>query len=94
MPRKPPYAGRKVDTTAKALTAHAKTLGLGVVPLGGAIDAVVWYRHVVRLVDWKTPGEGLTESQGRLLVAGCPINFVATTEQLELLAADMRSGDR
>jgi hypothetical protein len=85
-----PYAGRKVDATAKTLTAHAKALGLGVVNVGGVVDAVLWYRHVTRVIDWKSEGEGLTESQGKLLVAGCPIHFVATAAQLELVAADMK----
>lgn len=88
---KPTYAGKRVDATAKALTAHAKALGLGVVTLGGVVDAVLYLHTVVRIVDWKTPGEAaLTEGQGKLIAQGCPVHFIGTPEALELLAAEMR----
>lgn len=88
---RPGYANRRVDSTAKALMAYARSLGLGVEPLGGAIDCVAWYGPVVRLIDWKTEGKAaLTESQGKLLARGCPISFISTTEQIDLLAHDMK----
>lgn len=89
--RRPAYAKKRVDATAKELTAYARSLGLGVEPLGGAIDAVAWYGPVTRLIDFKTPGKAaLTASQGKLLARGCPISFVSTTDQLDLLAHDMK----
>jgi hypothetical protein len=86
-----PYAGRKVDASAKALEAHAKALGVGVIPLGGAIDCALYLGQVVVLCDWKTKGAAaLTDSQGRLIANGAPLHFVSTPAQLELLIADMR----
>ena len=60
-------------------------------PLGCTVDCALFYGHVVRLCDWKTPGAAaLTEGQGRLIAAGAPIHFVSTVPQLELLVADMK----
>jgi hypothetical protein len=88
---KPASARHRTDTTAKLLTAEAKRLGLGVLPLGGVVDVALYLGPRVVLVDFKTPGSGaLTEGQGRAIAAGCPIHFVSTVEQLTLLAADMR----
>lgn len=87
---RPPYASRRVDATAKALTAEAKRLGVDVEPLGGAIDAVLFLGRVVRLVEWKSRGGDLQPSQAKLLARGCPITFVSTPEQLAALVAEMR----
>lgn len=84
------YAGRKVDATAKALTAACKQLGVECAPLGGAIDAVIWWGPVVRLIDWKTPGKSITDSQGKLVARGLPIAFISTVEQLQAVVAEMR----
>lgn len=95
MSRKPASARHRVDGTAKTLQAAAKALGVGVVPLGGTVDCALFYGHVVRLVDWKTPGSaGLTDGQGRLIAAGAPIHFVSTVPQLELLVAGMKGETR
>lgn len=88
---KPSHYRHRADTTSKALTAYARSLGLGVEMLGGSVDCVIWYGGIVRLVDWKTPNKAaLTEGQGKLLARGCPISFVSTTEQIDLLAHDMK----
>jgi hypothetical protein len=87
---RPPYAARRVDATAKALTAEAKRLGCGVAPLGGAVDAVLWLGPITRLVDFKSPGGTLTASQTKLVQSGAPIVFVATVAQLEAVVAQMR----
>lgn len=71
--------------------AYARSLGLGVEPLGGAIDVVIWYGSAVRLADFKTPGKAaLTDSQGKLIARGCPIAFLSTPAQIDLLAAEMK----
>ncbi len=87
---RPSYAKRRVDTTAKELTAYARSLGLGVEPLGGTIDAAVWYGPVTRLVDWKSPDGDLQPSQTKLIARGAPIVFISTTEQVDMLAAAMK----
>lgn len=85
------YANRRIDLSAKALEVEAKRLGVDCAPLGGAVDAIWWLGHVLRAVDYKTPGKAaLTESQGRLLARGCPIHFVSTPDQVAALVADMK----
>lgn len=88
---RPANSRHRTDGTAKALAAHAKALGVGYEPLGGAVDGLLFLGHVLRLVDWKTPGKAaLTPSQGRLLARGCAIAFVSTPQQLEALVHDMK----
>ena len=87
---KPAWSRHRPDGTAKALTADCKRLGLECASLGGAIDAVVWYGPVVRLIDWKAAGGELTDSQSKLVARGLPIRFVSTVPQLEALAAEMK----
>lgn len=84
------YAAR-VDTTQRDLTLYMRdTLGLGVELLGGTIDAVVWLGSCVRLVDFKSLGGELQPSQSKLVARGCPVLFVSTTRQADILAAEMR----
>ncbi len=87
---RPPYAARKVDTTAKALAAEAKRLGIDMAPMGGAVDFIAWLGPVVRIIDAKSPGGALTDSQAKLVARGCPIHFITTVEQLQALVAGMR----
>ena len=87
---KPSWARHRPDTTAKALEAEAKRLGVECAPLGGAVDAILWLGPVTRLVDWKTPGKSITDSQGKLVARGLPIAFVSTVEQLQAVVAEMR----
>lgn len=87
---KPSYARHRTDTTAKALTAEAKRLGVDVEPLGGTLDAVLFLGRVTRLVDFKTPGGELQPSQAKLVARGCPVHFVSTVDQLAVLVADMK----
>jgi hypothetical protein len=88
--RKPSYSRHRVDGTAKALEAEAKRLGLGVVPLGSAVDVALFMGATVRLVDWKGAGTPLTPSQAKLVASGAPIKFVGDVPQLQALAAEMR----
>ena len=87
---KPSYARHRPDTTAKALAAEAKRLGVDVEHLGGTIDAILFLGRVVRLVEWKSAGGDLQPSQAKLIARGCPIYFVSTVEQTQALVADMR----
>lgn len=88
---RPVYAKRRVDSTAKELTAYARSLGLDVEPLGGTVDAVAWLGRATRLIEFKSPGGTLQPSQAKLLARGCPIVFVSTPAQLDVLAAEMRA---
>ncbi len=87
---KPATARHRIDATAAALTRAAEQMGIGVVPLGGAIDACLHLGSVVRLVDFKSPSGRLTRSQQRLIDHGCPIQFIATLTELEAVIEGMR----
>jgi ATP-dependent exoDNAse (exonuclease V) beta subunit len=73
------------DTTSKILVAEAKRLGADYHPLDGAIDCLLFHRNRVHLVDWKSPGATLTDTQAKLVARGWPIRFVSTIEQLQEL---------
>jgi len=75
---------------AKALSAEAVRLGVGMEPLGGTVDAVLFLGRVVRLVDFKSPGGELQPSQAKLIARGCPVTFVSTVDQLAALVAEMK----
>lgn len=92
MSRKPSFARHRADTTAKALTAEAQRLGLGVAQAGSPCDALVWYGRVLVAVDWKSPDSGhtLTDAQIKLVSKGFPVRFVGTVAQVEALAADLK----
>lgn len=87
---KPATARHRTDGTAKALTAYAKTLGVGVVELGGAIDVALYLGEVVRLVDFKSDGGTLTDSQAKLVAQGVPVKFAREPWQLDALVAAMK----
>lgn len=87
---RPVYAARRVDATAKALTAEAKRLGCGVAPLGGAVDSIWWIGSTLRLVDYKSIGGTLTASQSRLLARGAPVRFLRTIDEVRALVHEMR----
>jgi ATP-dependent exoDNAse (exonuclease V) beta subunit len=76
----------RVDNTAKALTAAAKQLGARILVINGTIDCVLETpRGHYLLVDWKSPGATLTETQAKLVAGGWKINFISTVEQLQRL---------
>ena len=87
---KPATARHRVDGTAKALTAYAKTLQVGVVELGGAIDVALYLGRVVRLVDFKSDGGRLTSTQAKLVAEGVPLLFAREPHQIDAIVADMR----
>ena len=89
--RKPGYARHRTDLTASVLTQYAQAQGVGVELLGGTVDAVWWLGDVVRLVDYKSGRKApITASQGKLLARGCPLHFVVTVSDVDLIVADMR----
>jgi len=88
---KPATARHRTDGTAKALTAYAKTLGVGVVELGGAIDVALYLGEVVRLVDFKAQQGGkLTDTQAKLVAQGVPVKFAREPWQLDAIVAAMK----
>jgi hypothetical protein len=80
----------RVDNTAKTLTAAAKQLGARVLTINGAIDCVIETpRGKYALVDWKSPGSTLTDTQARLVASGWKIHFISTVEQLQRLMVEV-----
>ena len=80
----------KIDSTAPALIAYAKSLGFDYLPINGVVDGVLALsgnRAVV--VDWKSPGGDLTPAQSKLVARGFPCKFVSRPEQLDALKAEL-----
>jgi hypothetical protein len=76
----------RVDTTAKTLIAAAKQFNARYAPADGTFDGVLWLpAGRIELVDWKSPGAGLTDSQAKLVAAGWPIRFISAIDQLQQL---------
>lgn len=81
----------KIDSTARELVAAARQMGAKVLVLNGVIDAAIYQRGVVHLVDFKTakgkkrPRVTLTTAQERLLDEGWPIHLISDVAQLEAL---------
>lgn len=70
------------DSTAKGLVAEAKALGADYLALDSVIDGILFYRGQTFLVDWKGPKTKRTERQMKLVLAGWPIWFVTTSQEL------------
>lgn len=75
----------KVDATAKPLIAYAKAQGLRYFPINGAIDGLLAIGPWLVLVDWKSKGGGLTDSQAKLVAEGWDIKFLSTPAQVDAL---------
>lgn len=77
-------AEHRTDLTAKALTAHAKSLGCHFLAHDGTIDGTLWLPSGrLILVDWKSSGASLTPSQVRLVAANWRIHFLSTPAHVE-----------
>lgn len=74
---------KRIDTGSVDLVAMARKLGFTVIPLRGAIDAILVKGGTVYLVDWKKgPKAKQTKTQTQLVAAGVPLHFVWSLEQL------------
>ncbi len=80
---------RKIDTTATALVAYAKSIGFEYVPINDVIDGLLIFGQVVIIVDWKSTGGELTPSQSRLIARGVPVRFLHRPEQLDALKVEL-----
>jgi tRNA A58 N-methylase Trm61 len=81
----------RVDNTAKVLTAAAKQLGFNILVLNAAIDCIAQHPKTgdYLLIDWKSPGATLTETQAKLVAGGWKIHFISTVEQLQRLMREV-----
>lgn len=80
---------KRIDNTATALIAYAKSLGFDYGVINGDLDGYLWLGHRVALIDWKSPGGELTPKQARMVAKGCPIHFISKPEQLDALKKEL-----
>ena len=80
---------RRIDSTATALIAYAKSIGFDYVPINDIIDGLLVLGQTVIIVDWKSQGGDLTSSQSRLIARGVPVRFIQRPEQLDALKVEL-----
>lgn len=80
---------RRIDSTATALVAYAKSVGFDYEPINGVIDGLLCWGQTVIVVDWKSKGGELTPAQQRMVARGFPIRFVQRPEQIDALKAEL-----
>lgn len=81
---------KRIDNTATALVAYAKSIGFDYEPINGVIDGLLlWGCSDVIVVDWKSKGGQLTPAQSRLVGRGWPVKFIQRPEQLDALKAEL-----
>ncbi|MEY4705755.1 MAG: hypothetical protein RL042_1960 [Nitrospirota bacterium] len=79
----------RIDNTAKALIAYAKSLGFDYEVVNGTFDGVLAWGQTTICVDWKSKGGELTPAQQRMVARGFPIRFVQRPEQIDALRAEL-----
>lgn len=79
----------RVDNTAKALIAYAKSLGFDYEPVNGSFDGLLIWSDTVTMVDWKSKGGLLTPKQQRMIARGVPVRFIGRPEQLDQLKTEL-----
>jgi len=79
----------RIDNTATALVAHAKSLGFVYLPVNGTVDGVLAWGQTTTVVDWKSKGGALTPAQAKLVAKGFPVRFISKPEQLDALKAEL-----
>lgn len=80
---------RKIDNTATALVAYAKSIGFDYLPINGEVDGVLAWGQRAIVVDWKSKGGELTPAQQRLIARGFPVRFIQRPEQLDALKQEV-----
>lgn len=80
----------KVDTTSKTLVPYLRSKGVVYWPINAAIDGIAWIGSRVVVIDWKTPGGTLTDTQAKMIAQGCKIWFLSTPEQVDEMLSEVR----
>jgi hypothetical protein len=80
---------KRIDSTATALIAYAKSVGFDYVPINDVIDGLLVWGQTVIIADWKSHGGELTPAQSRLIARGVPVRFLSRPEQLDALKAEL-----
>lgn len=78
----------KVDTTSKELRAYAESVGFTVVVINAVFDCLLVFGALTFIVDWKTPGGGLTPDQAKLVARGVPLRCISTPTQVDALKVE------
>ena len=80
---------KRIDNTATALIAYAKSIGFDYEVVNGTFDGILALGQTAIVVDWKSPGGELTLAQSKLVARGFPVRFVQRPEQLDALRAEI-----
>ncbi len=80
---------RRIDSTATALVAYAKSIGFDYIPINDVIDGLLIWGQTTIICDWKSKGGELTPAQSRLIARGVPVRFLSRPEQLDALRAEL-----
>ena len=62
-----------------------QAIGAQYLPLDGAVDGLLLHRGKTFIVDWKSPGATLTDTQAKLSASGWPIVYLSTVDQVKEL---------
>ena len=79
----------RIDNTATALIAYAKSLGFDYLPINAEVDGVLAWGQTAIVIDWKSKGGALTPAQQRLVARGFPVRFIQRPEQLDALKSEL-----
>ena len=79
----------RIDNTAKALIAYAKSLGFDYETVNATFDGVLVWGTTAICVDWKSKNGTLTPTQQRLVARGFPIRFIQTPAQIDALRSEL-----
>lgn len=81
----------RIDNTAKALTAYLKDQpGVVYWPINADVDGLAWVGTNVAVIDWKSPGGALTDTQAKMVAKGCRIWFLTTTDHVDAMLRELR----
>lgn len=72
---------RKVDKSQAQIVKDLRYCGYQVLLLNSEIDAIIYGHGDIYLMDFKSDGGRLTQTQEKLVSAGWPIHFPKTSEE-------------
>jgi hypothetical protein len=80
----------RIDNTAKELSAYLRSKGVLYWPINGDVDGIAWLGSKVAVIDWKSPGGALTDTQAKMVAKGCKIWFLSTPEQVDQMLVELK----
>lgn len=79
----------RIDDTAKTLVPYLRSKGVVYWPINGCVDGLAWVGSRVAVIDFKSPGGALTDTQSKMVAKGCKIWFLSTPEQVDLMVKEL-----